>query len=83
MASKVPTNLVIDRATKLAFIERNPTAGSMVVEALPVRIDTVLTDNGVAVAPCAATKWNWEVVLCVCLCHTHDSTREFIQPYHP
>jgi transposase-like protein len=83
--------LAIDRITKFAYVEFHPSADMAtgaaflrgVVQAFPYRIRRVLTDNGVAFAKNASTKWDTMRHAFDRVCDEHGIEHRLTKPYHP
>src|SRR5918993_442034 len=76
---------------KFAYVEPRDTAEMAtgaafmrgVVAALPYRIHTVLTDNGVASTNRASTRWDTMVHPFDRVCREHGIEHRLTKPYHP
>jgi transposase InsO family protein len=83
--------LAIDRVTKfvhVAFLDANtkPNGAAFlreVIRAFPYRIHTVLTDNGVAFAPNAPTRWDLSRHIFDRVRDEHGIEHKLTKPYHP
>jgi transposase InsO family protein len=83
--------LAIDRVTKfvhVAFLDANTKLNGAaflreVIRAFPYRIHTVLTDNGVAFAPNASTRWDLSRHIFDRVCDEHGIEHKLTKPYHP
>jgi len=82
----------IDRVSKFAYVELHPAADSMVggdfmrgaAAAFPHRIHAALTDNGVAFANCASTRWDTKAAPFGRVCREHGIAHELTRPpYRP
>ncbi len=83
--------LAIDRVSKFAYVEFHATAEMAtgaafmrgVVKAFPYQIRKVLTDNGVAFAKNASTKWDTMRHPFDRVCDEHGIEHRLTKPYHP
>ena len=87
--------VAIDRTTKFAFAQLHPTANvktaagflQALVEAVPYRIHTVLTDNGIqfgdAVQHRSGPTARWRVHMFDRVCLEHSIEHRFTKPNHP